>query len=240
MDYTDDDKEEKKVMLVEALRNNSFFCISLTIAAFCVGTAIQNKWKSAVLNPILIGAGIVMVVLCLSGIPVADYQDGCRPLSYFMTPATICLSISFAEQLEKLKKHMAAMIAGVTAGTVCSLASIAGMAYLFGLDSTMTISILPKSVTTAIGVAISEQAGGIAAITAAAIILTGILGNMAGPVMVRLFHIKDEIAQGVAYGTASHVIGTSRAMECSSLAGAAGSFALTVAGLLTAVVLSAV
>ena len=168
----------------------------------------------------------------------ADYQEGCRPLSYLMTPATICLGISFAEQVEKLKKHMAAIIVGVAAGTVCSLSSVAGMAYLFGMDRVMTISVLPKSVTTAIGVAISEQAGGIGAVTAAAIILTGILGNMAGPVLTKVFHIEDEIAQGVAYGTASHVIGTSRAMERSPLAGAAGSLALTVAGLLTSLFFS--
>ncbi|WP_330684634.1 LrgB family protein [uncultured Acetatifactor sp.] len=165
-------------------------------------------------------------------------SGGGRPLSYLMTPATICLGISFAEQVEKLKKHMAAIIVGVAAGTVCSLSSVAGMAYLFGMDRVMTISVLPKSVTTAIGVAISEQAGGIGAVTAAAIILTGILGNMAGPVLTKVFHIEDEIAQGVAYGTASHVIGTSRAMERSPLAGAAGSLALTVAGLLTSLFFS--
>ncbi len=222
----------------EALGDNSFFCISLTMLAFCIGNAMQNKWKHAILNPILIGAGIVMIVLCLLDVPVADYQEGCRPLSCLMAPATICLGISFAEQAEKLKRHMAAMIAGVVAGTVCSLSSVAVMAYLFGMDRAMTISVLPKSVTTAIGVAISEQVGGIGAVTTAAIILTGILGNMAGPVMTRLFHIEEEVAQGVAYGTASHVIGTARAMEHSSLAGAAGSLALTVAGLLTSLFFS--
>ncbi len=226
------------MMLLDALKDNSFFYISLTMLSFCIGNAMQNKWKHAVLNPILIGAGIVMIVLCLLKVPVADYQEGCRPLSYLMTPATICLGISFAEQVEKLKKHMAAIIVGVAAGTVCSLSSVAGMAYLFGMDRVMTISVLPKSVTTAIGVAISEQAGGIGAVTAAAIILTGILGNMAGPVLTKVFHIEDEIAQGVAYGTASHVIGTSRAMERSPLAGAAGSLALTVAGLLTSLAFS--
>lgn len=225
-------------MLMEILKSSSFFNISLTMTAFCIGNAMQNKWKHAVLNPILIGASIVMIVLCLLNVPVADYQWGCKPLSYLMTPATICLGISLAEQVEELKKHMAAIIAGVLAGTICSLGSVAGMAYLFGMDRVMTISVLPKSVTTAIGVTISEQAGGIGAVTAAAIILTGILGNIAGPVMAKIFHIEDEIAQGVAYGTASHVIGTSRAMECSPLAGAVGSFALTVAGLITSLVFS--
>lgn len=224
--------------LMEALRSNPFFCISLTMTAFCAGCALQNKWKKAVLNPILIGVGIVMVVLCVLKIPVADYREGCRPLSYLMTPATICLAISLVEQIEKLKKHMAAVIAGVAAGTLCSLSSVAGVAYLFGMDSVMTISVLPKSVTTAIGVAISEEAGGMGAVTAAAIILTGILGNMVGPVLAKWFHIEDEVAQGVAYGTSAHVIGTTRAMEHSPLAGAAGSLALTVAGLLTSIVFS--
>lgn len=220
-------------MLTEALRTNPFFYISLTVTAFCIGNALQRKWKHAVFNPILIGAGIVMGTLCLLKIPAGEYQEGCKPLTYLMTPATICLGISFAEQVEKLKKHMAAILTGVAAGTVCSLSTVAGMAYLFGMDRTLTLSVLPKSVTTAVGVALSEQAGGLGAVTAAAIILTGILGNVAGPFLAKLFSIEDEVARGVAYGTASHVIGTARAMEGSPLAGAAGSLALTVAGLLT-------
>lgn len=219
--------------MTEMLMDSSFFCIVLTIGAFCLGAACQKKWKLAVLNPILIGAGLVMLALTALDIPVDTYQENCSLLSWLITPATICLAISFAEQLEKLKKQLFAIAAGVTAGTVCSLGSVAALAKVFGLSQQLTYSLLPKSVTTAIGVALSEQAGGIGAVTTVVIILTGVLGNMAGPALAKLLGIREEAAQGAAFGTASHVIGTSRAVELSPVAGAVSSLSLTLAGLIT-------
>ena len=154
--------------------------------------------------------------------------------------ATICLAISFYEQFQALKKHLWAVTAGVLAGTVASLGSVYLLCRLTGLDQVLMISILPKSVTTAIGVALSEEIGGIAAITTASIVITGNLGNMAGVMMCRLFRFKSEIAQGVAFGTASHVIGTAKASELSQLAGAVSSLSLTLAGIFTCIILSAV
>ena len=155
-----------------------------------------------------------------------------------MTPATICLAIAFAEQLENLKSHLWAILAGVAAGTVSSLASVTLLSRLFGLDAALFTSLLSKNVTTAIGVALSEQAGGIGALTTAAIIFTGILGNTAGLWFSRLFRIREPIAQGVAFGTASHIIGTAKASEQSQLMGAVSSLSLTLAGLITAVLYS--
>lgn len=224
--------------MTDMLADSSFFCIALTIGAFCIGSACQKKWKLAILNPILIGAALVMLTLTALRIPVETYQENCRLLNWLMTPATICLAISFAEQLEGLKKHLPAIVMGVLAGTVCSLCSVAALAKAFGLNRALTCSLLPKSVTTAIGVALSEQAGGIGAVTTVVIILTGVLGNIAGPAMAKLLRIREPVAQGVAFGTASHVVGTAKAVELSPIAGAVSSLSLTLAGLITTVIFS--
>lgn len=224
--------------MIDLLTSSDFFAIVLTLAAFLVGRFCQEKGKKAVFNPILIGAMLVMLVLWALDVPLEQYQQDCKALSYWMTPATICLAIGFYEQLQSLKKHLGAIALGVTAGTMASLLSVWGMCKVFGFSQVLTVSMLPKSVTTAIGVAISDQAGGIGAVTTAAIILTGILGNIAGPMLAKIFRLEDPVSQGVAYGTASHVIGTSRATEVSQMTGAVSSLALTLAGLLTVVFLS--
>lgn len=224
--------------MIELLRGNSFFCITLTVAAFCLASACQKKWKLAILNPILAGGGVVMLTLWAMGMTAGEYQAACAPLSYLMTPATICLGISFAEQVDRMKKHLPAILLGVAAGTVCSLGGIAAMARLMGLDQVLTASLLPKSVTTAIGVALSEQMGGLSAVTTAAIAITGVLGYVVGPVMAKLLRIREPIAKGVAFGTAAHVIGTAKAMEEDALCGAVSSLSLTMAGLLTSLVVS--
>lgn len=224
--------------MIDLLTSSGFFAIVLTLAAFLIGRFCQEKGKRAVFNPILIGAILVMLVLWALDVPLEQYQQDCKALSFWMTPATICLAIGFYEQLQSLKKHLGAIALGVTAGTMASLLSVWGMCKVFGFSQVLTVSMLPKSVTTAIGVAISEQAGGIGAVTTAAIILTGILGNITGPMLAKIFRLEDPVSQGVAYGTASHVIGTSRATEVSRMAGAVSSLALTLAGLLTVVFLS--
>lgn len=222
----------------EFLTSNGYFCIFLTLAAFEAGRALQRKWKSPLLNPLLVGSILAGAVVLAIGIPVEDYQAGCAPLQYLLTPATICFAVSLYEQISKLKQHLPAILAGVASGTVASLLSIRLMCAAFGMDRILTASLLPKSITTAIGMALSQEAGAIAALTTAAIILTGILGNIFGPALCRLFRISDPIAQGVAFGTASHAIGTSKAAELSALTGAVSSLSLTFAGLVTVVLYS--
>ena len=224
--------------MADLLSGSSFFAITLTVIAFCIGTACQRKWKKAILNPILIGAALVMLTLWLLDIPVEQYQTDCKPLTYLTTPATICLAIAFYEQLQKLKKHLPAVLIGVAGGTLASLLSVWLLSKLFGFSEVLTVSLLPKSITSAIGVVLSEQAGGVGALTTAIIIMTGVLGNIAGPALSRLFRFNDPICQGVAFGTASHVIGTSRATEISPLIGAVSSLSLTLAGLITTIIFS--
>ena len=224
--------------MTEFLSHSSFFAILLTLSAFEIARVLQRRLKLRVLNPIAIGAILVGAVLLATGISVVDYQRSCASLKFLLTPATSCISISLYEQTGKLKKHLPIIFISVVSGSVASLLSIRFTAALFQLNETLTISLLPKNITTAIGMALSQEAGGIPALTTAVIVLTGVLGNMLGPVLCKLFRLTHPIAQGVALGTSAHAVGTSRASEMSALAGAASSMSLTVAGLVTAILFS--
>lgn len=222
----------------EFFGTSTYFFVAITLGCFSLANLCQKKLKQPLLNPILVSAVMVIAVLKMLDVPNAAYQVGCHSLSFLLTPATICLAISFYEQFQKLKDHIGAVFTGVLAGTLCSIGFIYLLSRVFGLTDDLTASLLPKSVTTAIGVALSQEIGGIGAITTAAIAITGIFGNIAGPFLCRLFGLKDSVAQGVAFGTSAHVIGTAKAGEMSELAGAVSSLSLTIAGLITTVALS--
>jgi predicted murein hydrolase (TIGR00659 family) len=209
--------------------------VSLTLIAFLAGQKLQKKFRSPLLNPILISVILVLIFLALTGLPVADYKAGMGTLSWLLTPATICLAVPMYEQFQILKKNLPMILAGVAAGAVSCLIMVAGFGILVNFESILTISLMPKSITTAIGVALSEMMGGMPGVTTAAIVFTGIFASIMGPAFCRLFRLTDEVARGVAFGTAGHVIGTAKASELSELIGAVSSLSLVVAGLLTAV-----
>ena len=212
------------------------FCLSLTLAAYSFGSFLQRKTKLVILNPILVGAVIVIVVLSLLDLPCKIYLEGCKALQFWLTPATVCLSIAFYQQFQALKKHLWAICAGVLAGSVCSLCFIYVMSKFFGLDQAVLISLLPKSITTAMGTVLATQNEGIESLTTAVIMVTGIMGALIGPVLCKLFRITNPIARGVAYGTASHVVGTSKATEIDPISGAVSTLCLVSAGIITAVI----
>jgi len=224
--------------MTDLLFSNQYFCVALTVVVFSFANGLQQKFKYAILNPIVISAGIIILILTVLDVPNTTYQAGCQMLNYLLTPATICLAIAFYEQFRAMRRHMSAIILGVVLGTVCCLGMVWLLCTFWDFDRVLTLSLLPKSITNAIGVALSEEIGGIAAITTGAIAVTGTFGNIAGPGICRLLGIRHPIAMGVAFGTASHVIGTSKATELSRLAGAVGSLSLTIAGLFTVVLLS--
>lgn len=211
------------------------FPVILTLAAFRVGQLCQSKWKSPICNPILIGVILVAAFLLTTKTEMAVYQSGVSAISWLMTPATIALAIPMYEQYRALKENRKAILAGVAAGAVSCLVLVTVSGLLLKLDRTVLISLMPKSVTSAIGAPLSELFGGMGAVTTAAIIFSGILANMMGVSLCRFFRITDPVAQGVALGTAGHVIATTRANELSPLIGAVSSLSLVVAGLLTAV-----
>ena len=216
------------------LESIDIFPLILTLAAFRIGQLCQQKWKKPIFKPTRIGMMLVIAFLLATGMNTEGYTTGMRKMSWLMTPATICLAIPMYEQFQVLKKSLKAILAGVCAGALSCMLVVAAVGLLLEFEQSILISLLPKSVTTAIGVSLSELFGGMGGVTTAAIIVTGIGGNMMGPTLCKLFGIIDPAAQGVAFGTSAHVIGTAKANEISELTGAASSLSLVVAGLLTA------
>ena len=222
--------------MAEFLQSISLFPLVLTIGAYLVGLWCQKKSKTPLCNPILIGAILVIGVLLLTGFPNESYQQSITAFSWLITPATVCLALPLYNQLKILKNNLFAILAGILAGMAACTVSVFLLCRVFALEDMITISMLPKSVTAAIGVILSDQNGGIGALTAASISITGIIGSLFGSSLCKLLRITDPVAQGVAFGTASHVIGTSRANELGQLQGAVSSLSLAVAGILTAFV----
>lgn len=213
--------------------------VALTLLAYQIGLVCQRKFKSPICNPILIAVVLVLAFLTLTGMSNADYQSGAAFISWLMTPATVCLAIPMYEQFRILRKNLKAIAAGIVSGVVVCLAVVLLLCLALGFERSLTVSLLPKSVTSAIGVPLSELSGGIASVTTAVIIFTGIIANMMGTFLCRVFGLTEEIAKGVALGTSGHVIATTRANEISPLTGAVSSLSLVIAGLLTAVLFPA-
>lgn len=213
------------------------FCLCLTLGAYLFGLWCKSKIKHSLCNPFMIATVLVGVFLLLTKVPMADYQKGMEIAGWLLTPATVALAVPMYEQMKKLKSHLPAILAGVAAGAISSLFMVLGLCLLFALPRDITVSLLPKSITTAIGMLVAEQSGGVASLAAGVIAVTGLMGTILGPLLCKLLRLNDPICQGVAYGTASHVIGTSKAMEVDPLAGAVSSLSLVVSGLLTAVLL---
>lgn len=212
-----------------------YFGMFISVFAYILGMWLKKKLKWGILNPLLVAVILVIAFLLGTGTSYADYNEGASYISYFLTPATVCLAIPLYKQLELLKRNFAAVIIGITSGVLASAVSILLMSVLFKLDHVYYVSLLPKSITTAIGMGVSEEAGGIVTITIVSIILTGIFGNIIGEAWFRLVGVKDPIARGLALGTASHAIGTAKALELGEVEGAMSSLSVAVAGLMTVI-----
>ena len=219
--------------MTEFLQELSLFPLVLTLGAFQFGRWCQKKGRSPLFNPLLIAVLVVIGVLLLFGVDLEQYQTGMKSISWLLTPATVCLALPLYQQIKVLKKNLPAILAGIVAGTVSCLGFILLSCWLFRLDGAITVSLLPKSITTAIAIVLSEDNGGMVALTSAAILITGLIGNALGPTLCKLFHFRDPVAQGAAIGTAAHALGTARANEMGEIQGAVSSLSLVVAGVLT-------
>ncbi|WP_312651810.1 LrgB family protein [Aminipila sp.] len=217
------------------LSDSTFFGVVVSLIGYEFGIILKKKFKSAIFNPLLISIVFVMLMLLMCNVEYKNYNEGAKYISYLLTPATVCLALPLYQQMELLKRNAKAISIGVVAGVISALGSVLILAKLFGLDHREYVTLLPKSITTAIGMGVSEELGGIVTITVAVIIITGVLGNIVGETVCKVFRIKQPIAKGLALGTAAHAIGTSRAMEMGEVEGAMSSLAIAVAGLLTVV-----
>ncbi len=223
--------------MIDFLINSSMFGVALSLVAFWIGLFVRKKTGLSILSPLVTATAIIIVFLVITGIEYETYDEGASLLRYFLTPATVCLAIPLYQKLQMLKDNFLAIMAGIVAGVLVSALSILAMCLWFNFDHQMYVTLLPKSITTAIGISASEELGGIVALTTASIIITGNVGGMFAEVIFKLFGIKEPISKGLALGTGSHVMGTSKAMEIGELEGAMGSLAIAVAGVITVVVL---
>lgn len=215
--------------------SSAYLGIFLSIGAYLVGLSIKKKTGLVIFNPLLIAVALVIALLSVLDIPYETYNQSAKLISSLLTPATICLAVPLYEQLSLLKKHKSAIIAGILSGVITSLVCVLALCCLFRLDHTSYVTLLPKSITTAIGMGVCEKLGGYVSITVAVIIITGILGNIIAEHVCRLFSITDPVARGVAIGTSSHAIGTTKAMELGQIEGAMSSLSIVISGILTVI-----
>lgn len=215
------------------IRESVFFGAFLSISAYILGDVLKRKFKSPIFNPLLISSAVTIAVLALLNMNYEDYSASGKYLSFFLTPATVCLAIPLYEQFELLKKNAAAIIIGITSGVLTSCLSVLAMAVIMKFSHEEYATFLPKSVTTPIGIGISEQIGGYVGVTAAIIVITGILGNLIADGIFKLFRIKEPVAQGIALGSSAHILGTAKAFELGEIQGAISSLSVVTAGILT-------
>lgn len=216
-----------------------FAGVTVSLIAYFVGMFLKKKLKLAIFNPLLVSIIFTIIVLVMSKVDYKVYNEGAKYLSWFLTPATVCLAIPLYEQWQLLKKNYKAVIVGITSGVLTSLLTVFVLSLVMNLDHAQYVTLLPKSITTAIGMGLSEELGGYVTITVAVIVITGVLGNIFGEMICKLFRIEEPIAKGLALGSASHAIGTAKAMEMGEIEGAMSSLSIAVAGILTVVFSSA-
>ena len=217
----------------EFLAESLFFGMAVSLIGYGIGLLLKKRFRLAILNPLLISIVFVILVLQVFGIDYETYNESGKYLSYLLTPATVCLAIPLYQQISLLRKNLLAVVLGIVSGVLASLGSVLALAAAFGLTHEQYVTLLPKSITTAIGLGVSEELGGITTITVAVIIVTGVLGNVIGELVCRLFRIHEPIAVGLALGTSAHAIGTTKALELGEVQGAMSSLSIAVAGLLT-------
>ena len=219
----------------EIVFSSPFFGITISIVAYSIGVWLNKKTKMALINPLLISYVIIIPLLILLNIPLEWYKRGGDIINMFLSPATAVLAITVYRQRKLLKDHILSVIVGSIAGSLTSLLVVYALCRLLLMPDETTVSMLPKSITTPMAIAVSESLGGIEAVTVLAVIITGISGNILGPILIKVFRIKNEIAQGMAMGAASHAVGTSKAIELGEVQGALSSIALVMSGIITVI-----
>ena len=222
--------------LINTISATVFFGVALTLVCFSIGLLIQKKFKLKILNPIIISMTMIIIILNVTGISYDTYNNGAKLISIFLTPATVCLAVPLYEKLQLLKDNLLAVMGGIIAGVAANLFTIWGVCVAFNLDKTVFATMAPKSITTAIGMVLSEETGGVVNITVAMIVITGNIGYLLAETIIKLFKIKSPVAKGIAIGSSAHVLGTSKAVELGDVEGAMSGLAVAVAGIVTVIV----
>lgn len=217
----------------EIFESSVFFGVFISLASYTFGIWLKKRTGWALANPLLVAIVLVVATLSLLGISYESYAKGAGIINYLLTPATICLAVPLYQQVELLKKNLKAVLYGICAGVLSSLVCILLLALLFHFDHASYVTFLPKSITTAIGLGVSEELGGYVSVSVVSIIITGVLGNIFAEKFLKLLRISEPIAKGIAIGTSSHAVGTAKAMEMGAVEGAMSSLSIVVSGILT-------
>lgn len=224
--------------MTDFFENSVFFGVCISLSSYWLGTLLKKKWNVALCNPLLISILLTIAFLAIFHIDYDVYYEGAKYISYLLTPATICLAVPLYEQFTLLKQNYKAVLIGICSGVITSLVSVLLFAILFHFDHKNYVSFLPKSITNAIGMSVSEELGGYVPITVAVIVITGLVGNIIAEAVCKIFHINHPIAKGIAIGSSSHAMGTAKAMEMGEIEGAMSSLSIVVSGILTVIAAS--
>lgn len=220
----------------EFFSESLYFGIVVSLLAYWVGYQIQKKWKFALFNPLLISMFLIIAFLMITHIDFETYQYGAKYITYFLTPVTVCLAIPLYKQFTVLKENFAAIIISISIGCLAHAAIVIGVLEFYHIDRALLLSLLPKSITTAIALGVTSEIGGIQAVTVIGVCIAGLSGSIFGPTILYYLKIREPVAQGLAIGSASHAIGTSKAIEMGEIQAAMSSLAIVVTGLLTVII----
>lgn len=222
----------------EFFSESLLFGFTLSVAAYAVGFTIQKKFKKAFLSPLIIAMLLIILVLKVFQIDYETYDYGAKYITYFIQPATVCLAIPLYKQFEVLKQNPSTVLVSVLAGCIAHILIMIGSFYWLQLDEAIIRSLISKSVTLAFALPITESIGGIGAITIVGLTIAGILGAVVGPGLLKTLKITDPVAQGLGIGAASHGVGCGRLVELGEVYAAMGTVAVSVAGILTVVIVN--
>ncbi len=221
--------------MAEFFKESAYIAVAVSLIAYSFGSWLKRKFKLGLLNPLLISIMCTIAFLLVVKVDYETYKGGAQVLTWFLTPATVSLAIPLYEEWELLKANVKAVVFGILSGVITSLVTILVLSVLLGLNHKQYVTLLPKSITVAMGMGLSEELGGYVIITISVIAITGVLGNVFGDAICKLFRIKEPIAKGLAFGTATHAIGTARAMEIGEVEGAMSGLSIAVAGVFTVI-----
>lgn len=224
----------------EFLMDSTYFGIVLSLLCYWAAVKISAKVKSTLCNPLLVASVMIIILLLIFQIDYETFDHGASYLTYFLNPATVCLAVPLYRQFQVLKSNLKAVLIGIVSGCAACMVTIVGLAAVFAFPREVTISVLPKSITTAIAIGLSQEMGGVSSITVACVVITGIFGACIASVLFKLLKIEEPVAQGLAAGTAAHAIGTSRALELGEIQGAMSSLAIAVTGIMTVILVPVV
>jgi len=218
-------------MNLQSIVYSPIFGVAITVGAYVLALKLQGKWRS--IHPLFVCAGGIIVLLLALDIPYEGYKVGGDLIAFFLGPATVALGVPLYKQRKFLQKYFAAILSGVTIGSISGIASAGLLVWLMGGTRELMLTMMPKSVTSPISIEIVRQAGGIPELGAVLTVLTGLLGSMVGPALLRLLRISGDMPIGVAIGTSSHGIGTARIIRDSELQGSVSGVAMALAGIVT-------